>query len=112
VLSYWEGRFGLIKLKDRNLLIIAEKRILRPKSAEDKAILGREFQRSDSVREGVIRVLLTSTGNREDFRKLCPFSPAPVETLVAVSSLLQRERTALKIMLKLLVRSPSNMHRW
>jgi hypothetical protein len=51
-----------------------------------------------------MRVLLTSTGNRDDFRKLYPFSPALVETLVAVSSLLQRERTALKIMIQLLVK--------
>ena len=32
-----------------------------------------------------------------------PFSPALVQTLVAVSSAFQRERTALKIMLQLLV---------
>ena len=37
------------------------------------------------------------------FRKVYPFSPALVQTLVAVSSVLQRERTALKIMLQLLV---------
>ena len=51
-----------------------------------------------------MRVLLTSRGNKEDFRKVYPFSPALVETLVAVSSLLQRERTALKIMVQLLVK--------
>ena len=32
-----------------------------------------------------------------------PFTPALVQTLTAVSSLLQRERTALKLMLQLLV---------
>ena len=37
------------------------------------------------------------------FRQVYPFSPALVQTLVAVSSLLQRERTALKVMLQLLV---------
>ena len=37
------------------------------------------------------------------FRKVYPFSPALVETLIAVSSLLQRERTALKVMLQILV---------
>ena len=37
------------------------------------------------------------------FRMVYPFSPALVQTLVAVSSVLQRERTALKIMLQLLV---------
>ena len=37
------------------------------------------------------------------FRKLYPFSPALVQTLIAVSSVLQRERTALKVMMQLLV---------
>lgn len=37
------------------------------------------------------------------FRHVYPFSPALVQTLVAVSSMLQRERTALKVMKQLLV---------
>ena len=37
------------------------------------------------------------------FRKVYPFSPALVQTLIAVSAALQRERTALKLMLQLLV---------
>jgi hypothetical protein len=104
VLSYWEGRFGLIKLEDRNLPVITEKRILRPKNPEARRLMDEEFARTATTREQVMRVLLTSTGNRDDFRKLYPFSPALVETLVAVSSLLQRERTALKIMIQLLVK--------
>lgn len=104
VLSYWEGRFGLIKLEDRNLPVITEKRILRPKSPEARLLMDQEFTKTAATREEVMRVLLTSTGNRDDFRKLYPFSPALVETLVAVSSLLQRERTALKIMIQLLVK--------
>jgi hypothetical protein len=104
VLSYWEGRFGLIKLEDRNLPVITEKRILRPINAESRRLMDEEFKKTAATREEVMRVLLTSTGNRDDFRKLYPFSPALVETLVAVSSLLQRERTALKIMIQLLVK--------
>ena len=104
VLSYWEGRFGLIKLEDRNLPLITEKRILRPKNAQARLLMDQEFARTATTREEVMKVLLTSTGNRDDFRKLYPFSPALVETLVAVSSLLQRERTALKIMVQLLVK--------
>ena len=50
-----------------------------------------------------MQTLLTHDGDREMFRKVYPFSPALVQTLVAVSSVLQRERTALKIMLQLLV---------
>src|SRR6185437_8549418 len=37
------------------------------------------------------------------FRKVYPFSPALMQTLIAVSSVLQRERTALKVMRQLLV---------
>ena len=48
-------------------------------------------------------VLLTRTADRQMFRQVYLFSPALVQTLVAVSSALQRERTALKIMLQLLV---------
>ena len=48
-------------------------------------------------------ILLTQAGDREMFRRVYPFSPALVQTLIAVSSVLQRERTALKVMMQLLV---------
>src|SRR5262249_5684792 len=44
-----------------------------------------------------------SEGDRQMFRRVYPFSPALVQTLIAVSSVLQRERTALKVMCQLLV---------
>ena len=50
-----------------------------------------------------MNILLTREGDRQMFRRLYPFSPALVQTLVAVSSVLQRERTALKVMMQLLV---------
>src|SRR4029079_6327376 len=37
------------------------------------------------------------------FRRLYPFSPALIDALVALSGAMQRERTALKVMLQLLV---------
>ena len=55
------------------------------------------------MREDILSTLLTSTADRAMFRAVYPFSPALVQTLVAVSSALQRERTALKIMFQLLV---------
>lgn len=102
-LKYWEGRFGTIKLEDANLPFIAEERVLKAKDAGAKLAIDEEFKRTTQVREAVMNVLLTRHSNRDAFRRLYPFSPALVETLVAVSSLLQRERTALKIMLQLLV---------
>ncbi|MCI0393078.1 MAG: phage resistance protein [Acidobacteria bacterium] len=103
VLGYWEARFATIKLEDRNLAAIAEKRILKPNSETSRQLMDDAFRQTEKIREEVMNVLLTSQANREMFRQTYPFSPALVETLVAVSSLLQRERTALKVMLQLLV---------
>ena len=52
----------------------------------------------------MLETLLGSDGERELFRKTYPFSPALVQALIAASSVLQRERTALKLMLTLLVK--------
>jgi hypothetical protein len=55
------------------------------------------------MRKDVLDTLLTTTADRDMFRKVYPFTPALVQTLIAVSAALQRERTALKLMLQLLV---------
>ena len=103
VLKYWEGRFHLITLEDRNLPAIAEKRLLRPRSEAARRMLDRAFDEMQRARAEVLRVLLTSEADQRMFRQVYPFSPALVQTLVAVSSVLQRERTALRVMLQLLV---------
>ncbi|MBN8431455.1 hypothetical protein JF535_11385 [Microbulbifer salipaludis] len=103
-LKYWEGRFHTITLEDRNLPVIAERRVLKPINAAAKEEIDSSFGRMDqSLRAEVQDILLTNSGDREMFRSLYPFSPALVQALVALSSALQRERTALKVMLMLLV---------
>jgi hypothetical protein len=102
-MKHWEGRFDQIILEDRNLPVIAEKRVLRPKNEASKAQLQTAFETSTRVREDVLSTLLTSDGDKEMFRRVYPFSPALVQALVALSSVLQRERTALKVMIQLLV---------
>lgn len=102
-LSHWEGRFHRITLEDRNLPAIAEKRVLRCKTSAAREELNAAFEQTARVRESVMNTLLTSEGDKEMFRKVYPFSPALVQTLIAVSSVLQRERTALKVMVQLLV---------
>ena len=102
-LKYFEGRFETIRMGDNNLPEITAERLLRPKSPEARKQIDAEFEKTATVREEVRQVLLTSKSTPEAFRNLYPFSPALVETLVAVSSLLQRERTALRILLQLLV---------
>ena len=98
-----EDRFGRIELADRNLPVIAEKRVLRPKSAAAKAEIDAAFQRTATFRASVMNTLLTRDADQRIFRQVYPFSPALIQTLVAVSSVLQRERTALKVLMQLLV---------
>ncbi len=103
-LKYWDGRFHLITLEDRNLPVIAERRLLKPKDAAAKQQIADAFASMDAkLRDEVQNILLTNQGDREMFRALYPFSPALIQALVALSSALQRERTALKVMLMLLV---------
>ena len=102
-LKHWESRFHKITLEDRNLPAIAEKRVLKCKSEAARSQLDAAFEKATNVRESVMNTLLTGDGDREMFRKVYPFSPALVQTLIAVSSVLQRERTALKVMMQLLV---------
>jgi hypothetical protein len=102
-LKHWEGRFHKITLEDRNLPAIAEKRVLKCKGEAARQELDAAFEQTRKIREAVMNVLLTSEGDRQMFRRVYPFSPALVQTLIAVSSVLQRERTALKVMVQLLV---------
>lgn len=109
VFGWSRGRFEEIRLEDRNLPVIAERRLLQPKPGM-KAVLDEAFERVDR-RPDVWDVLLLGAQNDdagvgsdpEVFRRIYPFSPALVATLVALSQALQRERTALKVMLTLLV---------
>ena len=103
VLRWWEARFDTITLEDRNLPEIAARRVLMPKSEAARQQLETAWQQTERIRAEVMGILLTPNADRGVFRKVYPFSPALVETLIAVSSVLQRERTALKVMLLLLV---------
>jgi len=110
VFRHGRGRYQQIPLEERNLPLIAEKRLLAPKDAAARRILDDAFKAVsrrpdiwDTLRLGA---QFDDAGIGSDemvFRRLYPFSPALVATLVALSQALQRERTALKIMLRLLV---------
>lgn len=103
VLKHWEARFHRITLEDRNLPAIAEKRVLRPRDEAARQTLQAAFEDVLKLRRDVLDTLLTTDADRELFRQVYPFSPALMQTLIAVSAVLQRERTALKLMLQLLV---------
>jgi hypothetical protein len=102
-LQFWEGRFHKIALADRNLPAIASRRLLEPVDAGAQAQVDEAFAQTARTRQEVLQVLLTDDSDLASFRLTYPFSPAFVSTLVAASSVLQRERTALRVMLQLLV---------
>ncbi len=102
-LKHWNDRFHRIQLNDRNLPKIAERRLLAPKNEAARLQIDAAFAETEKTLPQVLDVLMTEEGDRELFRATYPFSPAFMTTLVAASSALQRERTALRVMLQLLV---------
>jgi hypothetical protein len=104
---FQEGRFSTIKLGDDNLPYVANRRLLRRRADNPQAdqVLADAFSRLDR-RSDIWNVLLDGV-NTDDrhrgadeaaFRLTYPFSPALVSTLRSLASVMQRERTALKVM--------------
>lgn len=101
--TFSSGRFDTIRLEDRNLPAIVEKRVVRKKSPEAEKRLNDAF---DSMRRklgAAWGTLLGEFGDERAFRQVYPFTPALLEALVALSHYLQRERTALRILMEMLV---------
>ncbi|MET8974388.1 phage resistance protein [Streptomyces sp. NPDC004539] len=106
-LNLASGRFDQITLEDRNLPQIAHARLLKPKDTEAAAKLDEAFKKIKRVGPQVWDVLLgseegTTGADEASFRLTYPFSPAFMDTLVHISSALQRSRTGLKLMGQLL----------
>jgi hypothetical protein len=101
-LKHWEGRYDTIELQDSNLPAIVEKRVLRAKDDAARAALDEAFERMRRSAGPAWNVLLGGD-DQAAFRKLYPFSPALVDVLVALSNSLQRQRTAIKLLLEILV---------
>ena len=109
MLRHFEARFANIRLQDSNLPVIAEKRLLKAKDDAARAAIDAAFDQTSSVQQSILDTLMGQDGNREMFRKLYPFSPVLVDTLVVLSFALQRERTALKVMLQILVEQKNRL---
>lgn len=102
-LSWSKGRFDTIAIEERNLPAIVAHRVVRPRGDEQREALADGFARLRRTLGKDYEALLGSYGEEADFRKVYPFSPALVETLVDLSNCLQRERTAIRILMELLV---------
>ena len=86
ILSHMEGRFDMITLEDRNLPLIAQKRVLRTKNDACKAELADGYEQAIKLQPEVMEILLARDGNKELFKQVYPFSPALIKSLIAISS--------------------------
>lgn len=103
--TWWEDRFDTIHLAASDLPEIAHKRLLQPTSPEGAAALKAALARVKADARAWDDLRRDEQGADEAaFAKVYPFSPALVDTLVALSGLLQRERTALKVMAQILAK--------
>lgn len=108
--AYQSGRFASIVLGDDNLPYVAHQRLLMPRDAAAAAHIEAAFAAIDRT-PGVWDTLLDNANTDDQhrgsdeaaFKLTYPFSPALVSTLRALASAMQRERTALKVMQRLLV---------
>lgn len=105
-----EGRFGTITLGDDNLPYVARQRLLRRKDERAEQVMTDAFdhlERRPEVWDVLLDGINTDDAHRGAdemaFRRTYPFSPALVSTLRTLASVMQRERTALKVMQQMLV---------
>lgn len=100
---HWEDRFDKIVLEAADLPDIVHRRLLEPKDERGATALAAAARRVGGNQTAMRYLLDDEAGSSgDDFAKIYPFSPALVDAMVALSTILQRERTALKIMSELL----------
>lgn len=109
-LQHQSGRFSTIRLGDENLPFIAHQRLLLPRNDAAAQALDTAFARLDRnprvwdvLRNGINLFEDQRAADTEAFRLTYPFSPALIDTLKSLAGLMQRERTALKVMQKMLL---------
>ena len=109
--TWWEDRFDRIQLNAADLAEISHRRLLEPSSPAGAAAIAGALANLKGNTRAWDALLRDEQGAVEaDFARVYPFSPALVDTLVALSGLLQRERTALKVMAQLLVAGRDTLH--
>jgi hypothetical protein len=102
-IEHHSGRLEEVMLEDRNLPSIIERRVLRPKDDTSAEVITDGFEKMKRSASDSWATLLGKAGDIDGFRKTYPFSPALIEVLVGLSDCLQRERTAIRLLMELLV---------
>lgn len=98
-LDHHAKRFEITKLQDVELRHIVRGRVLRPRNV---AAIQSAVSSLAETHQKVLPALLADA-DIEYLRDVYPFHPALIEMLVDVTSLMQRERSALRLLYELLV---------
>ena len=108
--QWWEGRFERITLPAADLPEIVQKRLLVPTNPTGESAIYAAIQKVRAYPAEYKHLLTDEAGSSGvDFGKVYPFSPALVDAMIALSAIMQRERTALKIMSELLSHGRSEL---
>jgi len=102
-IAHHKSRFDIIELEDSNLRAIIPHRVVIPRSPGDRARLEDGFADMWRTAQTALDTLQAGTADQADFRQVYPFSPALIDALVALSDRLQRDRTAIRILVEMLV---------
>ncbi|WP_277210618.1 DUF6079 family protein [Isoptericola croceus] len=103
--KHWESRFTPITLPSTSLPRIVHRRLLQPTGEAGEAALAEAFTRV-RANPATTTHLLSGEMHADGvaFEQVYPFAPALIDVMVALSNVMQRSRTALKIMSELLAR--------
>ncbi len=101
-LSHHSKRFEQTTLEDEGLRHVVKERVLKVRPAA-KAEVEQAIAELNK-RHGKILPTLLHGATPEYLRDVYPFHPALIEMLIDISSLMQRDRTALRLLFELLVR--------
>lgn len=100
-LDHHGGRFELLELEDVELRYVCKERVLkRRRPTEVEAALGTLVEQHKKIIPELIR---NAADGEAYLRDVYPFHPALIEMLIDISTLMQRERTALRLLYELLV---------
>lgn len=103
--KHWESRFTPITLPATSLPQIVHKRLLQATGPEGTAALKAAYQQISTNSLAQQHLLLDEAkSDGVAFEHVFPFAPALIDAMIALSNVMQRSRTALKIMSELLAR--------
>ena len=108
--AWWEDRFDKIELQAADLPEIVHRRLLTPvDEAGAQAIAAAVAQVKSRPTDWSYLLTDEASSDAVDFARVYPFSPALVDAMIALSALMQRERTALKLMAELLQKGRADL---